>query len=73
MASMGYGKGYRYPHDFPGHFVKEQYLPDGLKGTVFYKPSDQGSEAQISQRLGRLWPERYGFKKSADDAKDSNE
>ena len=73
MASMGYGKGYRYPHDFPGHFVKEQYLPDDLKGTVFYQPSDQGSEAQISQRLGRLWPERYGITKKTDEGKDSNE
>ena len=65
MATMGYGNGYRYPHDFPGHFVREQYLPDELKGSVFYKPTDQGSEAQIAQRLGRLWPERYGVKKES--------
>jgi putative ATPase len=72
MASMGYGKGYRYPHDFPGHFVHEQYLPDELKDSVFYHPTDQGSEAQISQRLGRLWPERYGIPKKDDGAKDGS-
>jgi putative ATPase len=60
MSSMGYGRGYRYPHDFEGHFVKEQYLPDEIKNNVFYEPSDQGSEAQIRQRLERLWPEKYG-------------
>jgi len=59
MAQMGYGKGYRYPHDFPEHFVKEQYLPDEIKDAVFYAPGNQGTEAQISQRLEKLWPERY--------------
>jgi putative ATPase len=62
MAKMGYGKGYRYPHNFEGHFVSEQYLPDDLKTAVFYEPSDQGSEAAIKQRLEKLWPEKYGKK-----------
>jgi putative ATPase len=60
MEKMGYGKGYKYPHNYPGHFVREQYLPDSIAKTVFYEPSEQGSEAQILQRLKTLWPERYG-------------
>jgi len=60
MSKMGYGKGYQYPHNFEGHFVKEQYLPDDLKSAVFYEPSDQGSEAAMRQRLEKLWPEKYG-------------
>ncbi|MGL4370121.1 MAG: replication-associated recombination protein A [Spirochaetota bacterium] len=59
MTQMGYGKNYRYPHDFPDHFVTEQYLPDELKDAVFYNPGTQGSEAQIRQRMEKLWPHRY--------------
>jgi len=48
---LGHGKGYLYPHQFPQHFVPQQYLPSNLQGTHFYKPSDQGYEAQIAARL----------------------
>ena len=48
---FGHGKGYKYPHDFPGHFTPQQYLPDGLLGHEFYHPSEQGFEAQIARRL----------------------
>jgi putative ATPase len=48
---LGHGKGYLYPHDFPGHFTPQQYLPDHLQGWSFYQPSDQGYEAQIAARL----------------------
>lgn len=44
---LGNGKGYRYPHDYPGHCVKQQYLPDSLKDRLYYDPSDQGWEKQI--------------------------
>ena len=50
----GYGKGYRYPHDFESADVEQQYLPDELVGRVFYEPSDQGMEIQIGERLQRL-------------------
>ncbi|MHC1783182.1 MAG: AAA family ATPase [Anaerolineaceae bacterium] len=50
---LGHGKGYQYPHDFPGHFTPQQYLPDYLQGRSFYKPSDQGYEAQIAARLAQ--------------------
>ena len=55
MQAEGYGEGYRYPHDFPGHFVPDEtYLPDSITGTRFYEPSDQGVERQIQERLQRL-------------------
>ncbi len=50
---LGHGKGYLYPHDFPGHFIPQQYLPNGMQGTIFYHPSDQGYEADIQERLMR--------------------
>jgi len=65
MKKMGFGRDYRYPHDFPGHFVDDEYLPAELKGEVFYRPSGEGSEKAIGERLGKLWPRRHG-KKTAD-------
>jgi putative ATPase len=44
MRSMGYGRGYRYAHDFPGGKVEQQHLPDDLEGRKFYEPSDQDRE-----------------------------
>lgn len=44
------GKGYLYPHDFPGHWVAQQYLPDEYKDRVYYVPSDQGHEAKVKKR-----------------------
>ena len=54
MRKMGHGKDYRYPHDFPGHWVAQQYLPDALVGTRFYQPSDSGAEEQLRRRLAEL-------------------
>mgnify|MGYP001466747516 CR=1 FL=1 len=48
---FGHGKGYLYPHVYEGHFIPQQYLPDKLVGTHFYKPSDQGYEAQMADWL----------------------
>jgi putative ATPase len=48
---MGFGKGYQYPHDFEGHHVAAHYLPDALRGTRFYEPSDSGYEKQIGERV----------------------
>lgn len=47
---LGYGRGYIYPHDHPGHWARQQYLPDGVRGP-FYHPSDQGYEAKHQARL----------------------
>ena len=50
-AQLGHGINYLYPHDFPSHWVKQQYLPDELKDAVFYHPTSQGYEATITQML----------------------
>lgn len=54
--ALGHGKDYKYPHDFPGHHVAQQYLPDRLRARRFYEPSDQGYEQEIAARLAR-WRE----------------
>jgi putative ATPase len=55
MKEKGYGQGYKYAHDYPGHFVEQQNLPDGLKGRRYYTPSDQGYEKKIITRLKAWW------------------
>ena len=51
---LGHGVGYLYAHDYPEHYVKQQYLPDELVGRTFYHPSENGYEKQIGERLRRL-------------------
>jgi putative ATPase len=51
MKAEGYAEGYRYPHDFPGHVVSQQYLPDELAGRRYYDPGDEGYERDIGRRL----------------------
>ncbi|MFZ5470605.1 MAG: replication-associated recombination protein A [Myxococcota bacterium] len=51
MKSMGYGGGYKYPHNFEGNYVPEKYLPDALEGSRFYQPGQNGFEAELSARL----------------------
>jgi putative ATPase len=55
-AALGHGKDYQYPHESPDHFLPQQYLPKPLLGTYFYKPSSQGYEAELDERL-RRWRE----------------
>ncbi len=59
MASFDYGKDYAYPHDEPEHFIKKDYFPEGMAAEAFYRPTDQGHEKFIRQRLEKLWSERY--------------
>ncbi|MGE5654064.1 MAG: replication-associated recombination protein A, partial [Bacillota bacterium] len=54
-ARLGHGQGYSYAHDYPEHFVRQQYLPDVLVGRRYYVPTDNGSESEIKTRLERLW------------------
>jgi len=51
MKNLGYGKDYKYPHDYPDHFIEEEYLPENLKGRIYYHPTDQGFEGEIKKRL----------------------
>jgi len=59
MRGMGYGKGYRYAHDYPGHFVEQEFLPPSLKGRRYYQPSEEGSEKTIAERL-KEWRGKEG-------------
>jgi putative ATPase len=59
MKAQGYGKGYKYAHDFPGNFVRLEYAPEEVRGKVYYKPTENGGEKKIHDRLELLWPERY--------------
>jgi len=54
---LGHGEGYKYPHAYPGHYVPQQYLPDGLQGRRYYDPSEQGYERVIKERL-EGWKEK---------------
>jgi putative ATPase len=58
MKAMGYGGGYRYPHEFEGHYVPEEYLPDELRGRRYYEPSQSGEEAALAARLAEILKSR---------------
>lgn len=48
---LGHGADYRYPHDFPDHIARQQYMPDELRGRTFYAPTDAGHERNIRERM----------------------
>ncbi|WP_303192865.1 replication-associated recombination protein A [Hungatella hathewayi] len=50
-AKLGHGQGYLYAHDFPNHYVKQQYLPDGMEERVFYRPTENGYEKKIKEHM----------------------
>lgn len=51
MKNLGYAKGYLYPHDYAGGWVEQQYLPDKIKGRIFYRPTERGFEEEIRKRI----------------------
>lgn len=55
MKDLGYGKNYKYAHDYPGNFVLQQFLPDNLTGVKFWHPCDNQQEAQMQQRHQQRW------------------
>jgi putative ATPase len=57
MRNMGHGQGYKYAHDYPGHFVRQQNLPASLQGKRYYTPGSQGYEKEIADRLKKWWGE----------------
>jgi len=59
MKKEGYGKNYKYPHDFNQHFVKDNYFPDNFEEKVYYQPAELGREKQIKEKLISIWRERY--------------
>ncbi len=61
MKEEGYGKGYKYSHDFPGNFVNQEFLPDEIKGTTLYDPGKNAREEEMRKRLKAMWKEKYGY------------
>lgn len=62
MSDLGYSDGYKYAHDYPGHFVDLEFMPSGLEGTVFYEPADNRHEAPLKAYLEACWPKYYSKK-----------
>lgn len=60
MKDLGYSKDYRYAHDFEGNFVDQEFLPDGVAGTAFYKPGSNARENEIRARLRSIW-KKYNY------------
>ena len=59
MKELDYGKNYKYAHDYPGHFVDQQYLPDALKNHGWWKPQNNPAENKLKEHLNELWKGRY--------------
>lgn len=61
MKQIGYGKGYKYSHDFPGNFAKQNFMPDELKGLKLYEPGINARENEIRKSLTNWWDDWYGY------------
>ena len=59
MAQLGYGKDYKYAHDFEGHFVRQQFLPDELQSARFWTPQPNAQEDRLAERMRQLWGDRF--------------
>ena len=60
MEELGYSDGYRYAHDYPGHFTDLEFMPDAASGKVFYHPQDNQQEQKLNSYLEACWPKYYG-------------
>ena len=60
MEDLGYADGYKYAHDYPGHFADLEFLPSDLAGTRFYEPAENRKEEEMRSRLASLW-KKYGY------------
>lgn len=59
MSDLGYGATYKYAHDYPGHFVRQQYLPDALQEAHFYVPQPNAQEDRLKAYLNSMWGDRF--------------
>ena len=60
MEELGYADGYKYAHDYPGHFADLEFMPEELRGRKFYEPAENRQEDAMKARLESLWPKYYG-------------
>ena len=61
MKDQGYGKGYKYSHDYPGNFAAQEFMPEEIAGMTLYDPGQNAREAEMRKRLKALWGEKYGY------------
>ncbi|MDH5603616.1 MAG: replication-associated recombination protein A [Cyclobacteriaceae bacterium] len=61
MKDIGYGKGYKYAHDYDGNFIEMEFLPEEIKGTTLYDPGKNAREEEMRTRLKALWKKKYGY------------
>lgn len=61
MKELDYGAGYKYAHDFPGHFVQQDFLPETLKGKILYEPATNPAEDRVKQKLKEDWKGWYPY------------
>ena len=61
MKDIGYGKNYKYAHDYDHNFVRQEFLPEEIKGTKLYQPQNNTREKELSQRLKFLWRDKYNY------------
>ena len=61
MKNLGYGKDYKYAHDFEGNFTEQEYLPQGLEGSRFYEPGNTARENETRRLLKERWGDKYGY------------
>ncbi len=61
MKDIGYGKGYKYAHEFDGNFVDLEFLPERIKGSKFYDPGNNAKENEFRKRLKYIWKNKYNY------------
>jgi len=61
MKKLNYGKDYTYSHNYENNFTPQEYLPDELTGTTFYKPGNNPREQELQKHLKTLWKDKYGY------------
>ena len=61
MKNIGYGKGYKYAHDFDNNFTTLEFLPDEISGTKFYEPGNNARESELRKRLKAWWKGKYKY------------
>jgi putative ATPase len=63
MKNLGYGKDYKYAHSYEGNFIRDNFLPEEIKGTVFYEPGINPKEEEVRKRLSAMWKDFYDYDK----------
>ena len=59
MNELGYGRDYKYSHDYKGHFVAQEFMPEGIEGHRFWTPNDNPRECELAKKMNELWKDKY--------------